>query len=547
MSIRKGQDETSLARERNANYLGAAKVMLSDIQFDPPLPRNLSQKKLDRLKNIFYDKDCDRLNIHNRVPGVISSEEFRIATQSHGLTGDDLKHASSDNLPTLQFATEQLKALHGRHRIQVASEFLFPGDKWWVVDLYADEIGPRLRNALIDEYSYESAPTDGEIYRKIRQYETEGDAQFRQRWFSRLSRTNQTRLDQLDSRKNRCLRVAFDDLLPVTGLWRSGMRISLISRLVAAECREELTNYLHTIKMFWFGCISQDPLELEKVSSEDVEALQLKLPHLDSPESSNIRTMIIDGRIFSSFTECEREAIVERIINMDVFIPSLHSFFEDFKLLECWSNCIKRLCPPVQDSIQLTLRYMFNATDLQEQYSKNGRNPFPIELGHNDIAYANLKISDSFDIGYRQLWLYSVRNYHRMPPEPIKKSRLLATPNRGEADYHTVYNMAKLAERLGFQSKQIQDILNDPPDRKIAYNMLLKARDPSAFRYNSAKVEKFIDVIVKCFDSAKAIRPTSCATPIPGPVHRCGIQQTDAHIGSTNMLYVTKIFGPTGL
>lgn len=138
MSTRKGQDETSLARERNANYLGAAKVMLSDIQFDPPLPRNLSQKKLDRLKSIFYDKDCDRLNIHNRVPGVISSDEFRIATQSHGLTSDDLKHASSDNLPTLQFATGQLKALHGRHRIQVASEFLFPGDKWWVVDLYAD-------------------------------------------------------------------------------------------------------------------------------------------------------------------------------------------------------------------------------------------------------------------------------------------------------------------------------------------------------------------------------------------------------------------------
>jgi hypothetical protein len=140
ISAMKGQDETSLAHERNENYLGAAKVMLSDIQFDPPLPRNISQKKLDRLKSIFYDKDCDRLNINNRIPGVISSEVFRVAIQSHGLTGNDLKHTSSDNLPTLRFATEQLKALHGRHRIQVASEFLFPGDKWWVVDLYSDRM-----------------------------------------------------------------------------------------------------------------------------------------------------------------------------------------------------------------------------------------------------------------------------------------------------------------------------------------------------------------------------------------------------------------------
>lgn len=281
------------------------------------------------------------------------------------------------------------------------------------------------------------------------------------------------------------------------------------------------------------------------MSSEDVEALQLRRPHVDSPESSDIRTMILNGHVFSSFTQGEREAIVERIINMDVFIPSLYSFFEDFKLLECWSNCIKRLCPPVQDSIQLTLRYMFNASKTQDQYSKNGRNPFPIELRHDDIAYANLNTCDSFDIGYRQLWLFSVRNYHRMPPEPIKKGRLLATPNRGEADYHTVYHMAKLAEKLGFRSNQIVDILNDPPDRKIAYNMLLKARDPSAFRYNPAKIERFVDVIVRCFNSAKAIAPTSSTAEIPGPVHRCGIQQIDTHIGSTNMLYLTQIFDPT--
>jgi hypothetical protein len=105
--------------------------------------------------------------------------------------------------------------------------------------------------------------------------------------------------------------------------------------------------------------------------------------------------------------------------------------------------------------------------------------------------------------------------------------------------------MAKLAEKLGFQSKQTQEILNDPPDRKIAYNMLLKARDPSTFRYSPAKMDKVIDVIVKCFDMAEEIAPTSSDAQIPGPVHRCGIQQIDAHIGSTNMLYLTKLFDPT--
>jgi hypothetical protein len=41
-------------------------------------------------------------------------------------------------LPDLKFATGQLRALHGRHRVQAAAEVLPPADRWWTVDLYLD-------------------------------------------------------------------------------------------------------------------------------------------------------------------------------------------------------------------------------------------------------------------------------------------------------------------------------------------------------------------------------------------------------------------------
>lgn len=92
--------------------------------------------------------------------------------------------------------------------------------------------------SLVEEYSNEKKPTDGEIYRKIRQYEGEDNEAFRERWFVRLSRSNQDRLDQLDNKRNRRLRRAFDRLLPIPGLWPHGMRISMLHRLIATGCVE---------------------------------------------------------------------------------------------------------------------------------------------------------------------------------------------------------------------------------------------------------------------------------------------------------------------
>lgn len=103
--------------------------------------------------------------------------------------------------------------------------------------LTTDEgIGEELRASLVEEYANQKKLSDGEIYRKIRQYEGEDNEAFRERWFVRLSPNNQGRLDQLDNKRNRRLRRAFDRLLAIPGLWPSGMRISLLHRFIASGC-----------------------------------------------------------------------------------------------------------------------------------------------------------------------------------------------------------------------------------------------------------------------------------------------------------------------
>ncbi|KAL4732984.1 hypothetical protein BDV11DRAFT_200976 [Aspergillus similis] len=54
-----------------------------------------------------------------------------------------------------------------------------------------------LKTSLLEEYLNEKPPTDGQIYCKIRQYESEHNARFRKRWWSCLTPNKEKRLKAL--------------------------------------------------------------------------------------------------------------------------------------------------------------------------------------------------------------------------------------------------------------------------------------------------------------------------------------------------------------
>lgn len=94
------------------------------------------------------------------------------------------------------------------------------------------DISVELRTALIEEYANERQPSDGEIYRKIRQYQQEHNARIQKRWWARLSSSKARRLQQLH--KNIEIHCAFDALLPILGVW-GGMSIGKLSKVMALD------------------------------------------------------------------------------------------------------------------------------------------------------------------------------------------------------------------------------------------------------------------------------------------------------------------------
>jgi hypothetical protein len=130
--------EVRLATERRLKYIGTAKVSISQIQFDPPLPRDLDLKNLERLRSIFRKNRCRRLDVDNHVPAIVSQHDLTDALRKANVPLQSLLTKNAHQIPYLVFVAGQLQGLHGRHRVQAGAEVLPPADRWWTVDLYLD-------------------------------------------------------------------------------------------------------------------------------------------------------------------------------------------------------------------------------------------------------------------------------------------------------------------------------------------------------------------------------------------------------------------------
>lgn len=132
------EEEIWLATEWRLKYLGAAKVSIYQLHFDPPLPQDLDPKNLDWLCEIFLKNCCHCLDVDNHVPVIVSRPDLANALQKVNIPQWSLLTNDSHQLPQLGFTAGQLRALHGCHRVQAGAEVLPPADRWWTVDLYLD-------------------------------------------------------------------------------------------------------------------------------------------------------------------------------------------------------------------------------------------------------------------------------------------------------------------------------------------------------------------------------------------------------------------------
>ncbi|KAL5314439.1 hypothetical protein ACEPPN_017079 [Leptodophora sp. 'Broadleaf-Isolate-01'] len=182
------EQELRLEAERFVKYRGTVRVRLEVLHSQWNEPRGLSRKNVEMLKEIFQGEkrsygNIRRLDPRNHILPVVERSNL-----GNAILASEISLSNPDTRNMLKFAAGyRLTCLHGRYRNRAAREILLPTDAWWTVDLYLTDADPELRATLVEEYSNEEKPSDREIYRKIQQYEREGNFCFKKRWKTHLS------------------------------------------------------------------------------------------------------------------------------------------------------------------------------------------------------------------------------------------------------------------------------------------------------------------------------------------------------------------------
>merc|ERR1712025_479774 len=177
-------------------------------------------------------------------------------------------------------------------------------------------------------------------------------------------------------------------------------------------------------------------------------------------------------------------------------IPSLYTFFEDRKYLARAADCLKRLVDVgLRDTVVGRLEDSF--TDRNQQIDR-----CIVQTSNASFATIPGDVGARVDLGIRHLWLAALRVYQELPADPRKKDLLAKA--RATADDTTLYELASLAHRIGFESDRIAEILSNTPDRQIAERALLAARKPGKYRYDTK--EQCVQQITDIFATAVVVQ-----------------------------------------
>lgn len=302
---------------------------------------------------------------------------------------------------------------------------------------------------------------------------------------------------------------------------------------------KELVHYLRHINTFWSTLVDGDRQKLSKIGIHTVEILQLMAPAASKSDAKKVEGLIAAGEAFQEFSKDERAAIWTKLSESEAcqsIIPSLFTFFRDVIYLQACADGIKQLVVLSKD--QATVRAAMKRIYVPSQ-SAEGVQVQTSEKLFRDHACST---SETFELAYRQLWLFAMRHYPQLARKTTSK-RAVAKANSGKPDGAILYNLAILSQNLGFRSATAVDLVKVSPDRQIALEALLKARKPDSYQYDINIFESLVERVVECFACAVAHEsgPQPAEARVTSLKPRCGPPRETTHILDQSRLFLDQM------
>ena len=194
---------------------------------------------------------------------------------------------------------------------------------------------------------------------------------------------------------------------------------------------------------------------MRKVDEPTVKALELKAPGSSTLDAQTIQRQLGGAQIFSAFSDQDRSQILERLRRFKDLIPSFHTFFRNLCYWEACVDSMRHLItPPRGDTIFTAFEKQFTGVNQQEGQVR-------IQVDEANFIFAPGSTADQVELGYRQIVAFAMRHFWEIPRTP-EGNDVLRKP-RAKADKAVLRQYAELSIQLGFESPEINELMENPP------------------------------------------------------------------------------------
>jgi Protein of unknown function (DUF3723) len=193
---------------------------------------------------------------------------------------------------------------------------------------------------------------------------------------------------------------------------------------------------------------------MQKIDQPSVRALELKAPGVSRFDARTIEGQILGGQIFHDFSHEERSSILDRVRLFKSLIPSLYTFFRNIRYCEVCIQSMKHLTTLSRRDTLFTA--------FERKFSGLNQHPgqVVVQLSETDFTVVPGSSYEQVDFGYRQFFAFAMRHFREIPQEGENEDAV-AMP-KAKADKAVLRQFAQLATRLGFESPEIQKLLEYP-------------------------------------------------------------------------------------
>ena len=185
-----------------------------------------------------------------------------------------------------------------------------------------------------------------------------------------------------------------------------------------------------------------------------VQTLECTAPGLSTADRSIIKTKLQTAEIFGNFSENFRRKIFARLIMTKGLVPTLLTFFNDFKYIQSCEVCVKQL---------VDIPHRSGLLDALTRYFRESRfaNTCLIQNSETSCSYYYGNDIDRVTVGYQQLFIYVMRHLDNLKPSAVLVEPGRRREKRRNQTEQLLAGLASLAGRLGFTSEKISLLANE--------------------------------------------------------------------------------------